>query len=211
MILKLIEKCLSHLYSDSMNPHEGANNNENIIMGNDANYTKEELIAKLKDIANDDAVHEPVMGARCYCPIPRKNARIRWKCPTCGKRHSYKSDNWSRSLKEELDLIERKVNLLKSLKADAKLEVFCYECMTENSISDMVRQTKDYPIFVFGFKAKDQSDWHKSIIHSADDLNILEAFLRNQRMYTVQRDRKFPIREDIAKIEKLTGLKLNND
>lgn len=177
--------------------------------------SRNELVERLKAIANEDV---PKMGrliALCYemsSPFTTKRA----VCDVCRSEILY--SEWDTA--SEVVKVVRKI---RNLGYDAKVEVICKKCAEEikmelnplaKSIDDKEWDMfKDFWIrdlnFLFYFRLSEQEDYHRVIVSMYSDFGALLALLENKPLFTDSRNKVYYLADEIDVIEFMTGLKLN--
>lgn len=165
--------------------------------------SKEELIEQLKTLANQE-VDQPIhMGAMCYSPARSESYTV--KCESCGK--EIEELGWRR----RANFIIRKINIIKCLGYDAKVERICSECATKLGVTYANgEQLSEYDLhYVFYFRTNEQEDYHLAASNSEDDYNAVIAFLKNEPTYTDDHDATHLIKDELDLIKYMTGISID--
>ncbi len=171
--------------------------------------TKEELIARLKEIAADSIKRDKMfMGAMCYSPAmpPIQYAN----CEMCGADITY--CDWH----SEGASIVNTVKDIAALGYDAKVEICCEECalrltkelnLRDKSILGSDGDYLLYPInYLFSFKPKDGEQYHLCIANDEDQYNSLYSLLTKKATYKDYRDAEHYIADEKDTLEYMTGI-----
>lgn len=164
--------------------------------------SREELIEQLKALANQKVDRPIRMGAMCYSPARHESYTV--KCESCGK--EIEEFAWRRAY---FNLI-RKINKIKCLGYDAKVERICSECATKLGVTDENgEQLSEYIHYVFYFRTKEQEDYHLAVSDNGDDYNAVIAFLKNEPTYTDDHDATRFIKDELDLIKYMTGISID--
>lgn len=166
--------------------------------------TKEELIEQLKALASQEIDQPMHMGAMCYSPAMPMPKEV--ECESCGKK--LEEFGWRQT---SGDKIKKKVNAIKRLGYDAKVEGLCAECAMKLGLTDEDGEPlSDYSLhYVFYFKTKEQEDYHLAVSNDEDEYNAVIAFLKNEPTYTDFYDATHPIKEELDLIKRMTGISID--
>lgn len=165
--------------------------------------SKEELIAQLKALSESET-HESIhMGAMCYSPAPPQAQKV--KCESCGK--IFVEHDWMRSRTG----IKKKVEEIKKLGYDVKVENVCAACASKLGIKDedgeALFEGRLYNVFYF--KTKDEEHYHVSESSDEDDYKAVLAFLKNEPTYTDYYDATHLIKDELDVIKRMTGISID--
>ena len=166
--------------------------------------SKEELIEQLKALARQEIDMPMHMGAMCYSPAMPTPKTV--KCESCGK--EIEEFGWRQT---NGDLIKKKVNEIKRLGYDAKVEALCSECAAKLGLTDEDGEPlREYCLHhVFYFKTKEQEEYHLAVSNNEDDYNAVIAFLKNEPTYTDYYDATHPIKDELDLIKRMTGISID--
>ncbi len=162
--------------------------------------SKEELIKQLKALAETEIPESIHMGAMCYSPVPPQAQKA--KCESCGK--VVEVFDWMECHSD----IKKRVEEIKALGYDAKVENVCATCATQLGIKDEDGE----PLFegrlynVFYFKTKDDEHYHVAESSDVDEYKAVLAFLKNEPTYTDYYDATHLIKEELDIIKRMTGI-----
>lgn len=165
--------------------------------------TKEELVEQLKAIANEETEVTMSMGAMCYSPAPPEPKKA--KCESCKKEITEMS--W---MSPGERTIRNKVQVIKELGYDAKVERLCSECTGKLGLKDEDGDTLgDYRLYyVFYFKTKEQDSYNIAIANCEEDYDAVIAFLKNEKTYTDYYDATHLIKDELPLIKRMTGISI---
>ena len=150
--------------------------------------SKEELIARLKEISADNS-EEEFMGAMCYSIAPPDFTFIpkHTNCEKCDADIEY---NGKYDDRERICEIVKKIV---GLGYDAKVEVCCEKCaeklVEEVHPKDKIQNDEDkyYYIssinYLFSFRLKDDDKYHMCIANDVEKYKLLLALLENKPYY----------------------------
>ena len=138
-----------------------------------------------------------------YSLYQKKKKKV--KCESCGK--IVEEYDWMRSRTG----IKKKVEEIKKLGYDAKVENVCAACATKLGIKDedgdALFEGRLYNVFYF--KAKDDEHYHLSESSDEDEYKAVLAFLKNEPTYTDYYDATHLIKEELDVIKKMTGISID--
>lgn len=165
--------------------------------------SKEVLIAQLKAISESETPESIHMGAMCYSPAPPQAQKV--KCESCGK--IVEEFDWMRSR----TAIKKRVEEIKKLGYDAKVENICATCATQLGIKDedgdALFEGRLYNVFYF--KTKDDEHYHVSESSDEDEYKAVLAFLKNEQTYTDYYDATHLIKDELDVIKRMTGISID--
>ena len=168
--------------------------------------SREELIKRLKEIANEEIkVEDNKLSAMCYSlAIP---PTLTFKCKECNKEMKdtmYESDyKWMRKTIYEI----------RNLGYDAKIKVLCEECLIKEIESGKyICNIDDFknrePLFCFYFRTNENEKYHLAESDNSSDYDIVLKFLKDKRKWE-KFDGTVLLKDRIYTIEQMTGLKLS--
>ncbi len=171
--------------------------------------TKEELIARLKEIAADSVDRNEIfMVAMCYDTVAPPIVHA--KCEICGADITYR--DW---YSKEASIVNT-VKDIAALGYDAKVEICCEECALrlakELNLRDksILGSDGDYllnPInYLFSFKPKDGEQYHLCIANDEDQYNSLYSLLTKKATYKDYRNAEHYIADEKDTLEYMTGI-----
>ena len=162
--------------------------------------SKEELIAQLKTLSQYETSESFHMGAMCYETVYSPLCEV--KCESCGK--VVEEHDWM----GRLDGIKNKVEEIKKLGYDVKVEYLCGVCATKLGLKgeDGNSLLDGQIYYVFFFKTKDEEQYHIAESSDEDEYKAVLAFLKNEPTYTNYYDVTHLIKDELDVIEKLTGI-----
>ena len=165
--------------------------------------SKEELIAQIKALSESETPGSSHMGAMCYYPAPPQTQKV--KCESCGK--TVEEYDWMRSRTG----IKKRVEEIKKLGYDAKVENICAACATKLGIKgeegDALFEGRLYNVFYF--KTKDDEHYHVSESSDEDEYKAVLAFLKNEPTYTDYYDATHLIKDELDVIKRMTGISID--
>lgn len=168
--------------------------------------SREELIKRLKEIANEEIkVENNKLSAMCYSlAIP---PTLTFKCEECNKEMKdtmYESDyKWMRKTIYEI----------RNLGYDAKIKVLCEECLIKEIESGKyICNIDDFknrePLFCFYFRTNENEKYHLAESYNSYNYDIVLKFLKDVRKWE-KRGMTQLLKDEIYTIERMTGLKLS--
>ncbi len=175
--------------------------------------SKEELVARLKAMAADDAPKVRHMGAMCYSIIEPPEKHL--ICDMCGNIVRYHSWNHERVIEI--------VDEMKKLGYDAKVETVCENCaqkLKDELYPDMKKpgddgydEFKDILIFdinhIFYFRTSPDEDYHRAIAYHPGEYKPLLSLMQNNSSYFSDQMRSKFVDEEIEALEFMTGIKFD--
>lgn len=181
--------------------------------------SKEELIARLKAIANDETPREVSNGAMCYCPRSLYEEEKHIKCDICGSDTVYTVYFTGDRHKSILAQVKR----IADLGYDVKVESICESCAEKlknelypNSKScgdEGFDWEKDICLcgvnHVFYFRSSDEEEYHRAIADNIYKYEALLTLLENKPMYYDNYDNNYYIADEIDTLEFMTGIKFD--
>lgn len=173
------------------------------------NLSKDELIAQLKDIAEQEVNAPRTLhrNAMCYSIDPPRAVSV--KCEECGKPvviGSYLDDH---------SYISRIVESIRKLGYEANVKGLCLECAKKKHIEPMLLargpRHGQYDLgeyyHLFSFKPKDKDDFIYSITNDSLDYIVLQAFLENKTDFVYEED-IIRIKDELPIIQMMAGIAL---
>jgi len=184
--------------------------------------TKEDLIKRLKALADDQTEYPMSEGAMCYEPSVCENIKI--PCERCKEKFSVSS--WDDNDYKEILRLVKKMN---AYGVDAKVERICRNCIEKMGIDvsscyvfsddgmwDEKTQREHFSMdgiglleCVFYFKTSEQENYHIAIAPYVDYYNAVLAFLAGEPTYDDRYDQTHLVRDEIRIIEQMTGITPN--
>lgn len=166
-------------------------------------FSKKQIELKLKKLANTPPPSDLAVGAMCYSPRMNDTTNFEYICPVCGEKTIYSDigNNWEwsvESLEQNLWASRREVAKIKGVNIKLDETQFCKHCGVNHD---------KMPELCLLVNIGGESDTTKSCGVSSDDIQILREFLDGNLKHTDSYDYEYPLVDDIATIEKLTGLK----
>ena len=161
---------------------------------NDQHADSLRLEKRLKELSQTKYAGELAMGAMCYDPaIPMYADYV---CPYCNDTVKEKYNGW---MIYNINNIEEIVNQIKAKGYDVVLDKteFCPHCN---------KKSIEYPELIFKFRFSAQADYHVSKSNINYEYCCLLAFLSNQDTFTNEYDYEYALHDNIAIIQKMTGL-----
>ena len=164
------------------------------IVANNLNTDSIKLEQRLKELFQTEYSGELAWGAMCYEPMAP--AHVDYVCSHCGEIIKEKLDNWMVFTINKIDEI---VTRIKNLGYDVVLDKteFCPHC----SKSDIENAE-----LVFKMRFSIKADYHIAKSNIINDYLCLLAFLSNQDTYSDTWDYEYTLHDNIAIIQKMTGL-----
>ncbi|MBP5548006.1 MAG: hypothetical protein J6X58_03825 [Bacteroidales bacterium] len=168
--------------------------------------SREELVARLKEVAKDKTEFQPHIGAMCYEPM--MPCMQEGECEHCGKKYEF--FDYDSNGVWEFEMLRD----IASLGYDVMLEYWCDECVAASNLRDGNDDLpNDYEPhghnMVLFFRLNEQEPYHVSLLKDYRDLQVLKAFLFNKRSFTGSFDSKVPLRSKLDRIEKMIGIKID--
>ena len=157
--------------------------------------TKDELIARLKDISTREVLIPPFEGAMCYQTAMCDTKKV--KCQICG--HYVLKDTFFCDERKTITKIVKHIN---QLGYDAKTEFRCGKCMQKvfNKITDSG--------IIFYFKAKGDKSYHKTVSDDSCDYMAVSALLEDEETFLGSRDEVLLLKDNVKIIKRMTGIKI---
>ena len=155
--------------------------------------TKEQIIEKLKNLANTEAPSELSAGAMCYKTAAPPN-RAEYVCPVCGTKTLY-TDAMAR-------IIDREIPECRSLADSSMLSLtldekqFCKKCSP--GITD--------PKLCIDFKFAGDTIKHEVCEINAEDMKLLNEFLKGKLTHKDSYDYETPLKNYISRLENILDL-----
>lgn len=170
--------------------------------------SKEELVERLKAIADDDSPREDDgMIAMCYSPSMPPIQKT--KCDICGSEICYMG--WGD------DKISDYVKGIASLGYDVKVETVCESC-AEKIKKEIYPNTKPDDVddiwlseinHIFFFRTSADEEYHRAIANDESQYRTLLAFLQNEKKYYNEYHECNYLADEIDTIKFMTGIKLD--
>ena len=181
-----------------------------IGMNNGRVESKEKLRERLTEVAMHPTEFYYFDGAMCYSPIiPNKEAVIKHKCPTCGTIHKYKEKFYeypSDRYAIEEERIGKYVDEIKALGYDVSVENMCFRCYKEKYGKDGIGLS----LSVFHFMHVDEDTDIINVVDS-DELYVLAEFLKGNNAYKGYHDETTWINKKRNVVERLLGIKIEEE
>lgn len=176
--------------------------------------SKEELIERLKAIAEEEVPEIRNFGAMCYEQMAPP--LLEDTCDRCG--NTIKFIGWRNG---DIPAIVQKIA---NLGYDAKVETLCEECCAKikeelyPGIEDEIKIDDEHHIWVscigrnylFYFRTKDSEPYHKAIADSYYYYQAVLAFLEGKSSYRGDHDEDNFLTEEMYILEFMTGLKIDD-
>ena len=164
------------------------------IDDNNMNPDSIKLEQRLKELSQTKYTGELTWGAMCYDPMAP--AYMDYICSHCGETIKEKHNNWMVFAINQIDEI---VTRIKKLSYDVVLDKteFCPYC----SKSDI-----ENPELIFKMRFSTKANYHIAKSNITNEYLCLLAFLSNQDTYLNVFDYEFALHDNIAIIQKMTGL-----
>lgn len=214
-IMKVNKPFLFEIVEESTNMvlFSGVVNNIESIIIPKKGLSKDELIARLKEISADNSKRNEIdMGAMCYSPaaLPIEHA----ECEICGADIAY--ENWH----GEHDEIYKTIRKIVALGYDAKVKICCMKCAEQLAeefypeyeiLSDDNHDYYNSPNlgkinYLFSFKPKDEDKYHSCIANDEVQYKSLLALLENRTTYTDYYDSLRFVADEKDLLEYMTGI-----
>ncbi len=157
--------------------------------------TKDELIARLKEISTRGVLIAPLEGAMCYSPSFSETKKV--KCQICG--HYVLKYNFFCDERKTITKIVKHIN---QLGYDAKTEFRCEKCMQK------VFNNKTDSGIIFYFKAKGDKSYHKTVSDDSCDYMAVGALLEDEEIFLGSRDEVLLLKDNVKIIKRMTGIKI---
>ena len=175
---------------------------EVIGLTNHKTETKEELKARLAELAKTAPEKTLYRRVMCYCPaIPRGIITITHKCENCGAQHTYKKGDYGHGASERYAREEQEINVyvdaIKELGYDIKVKHMCPTCFKK----EYNKEETYISIHVLYFKhlGEDKYRWY---IVSVEVCRALLGFLRGD----IASEYPYEMRRYIGIIKNILGI-----
>lgn len=128
------------------------------------------------------------------------------KCESCGK--EIEESCWGQG---NVNLIQKKIGVIKHLGYDVKVENVCSECAAKLGVTGEEGEllSENSLHFIFYFKTKEQAEFHLATSNSEDDYNAVIAFLKNEPTYTDYYDATRLVKDKLDLIKYMTGISID--
>jgi hypothetical protein len=152
------------------------------------------LEQRLRELAQTEYKGELAWGAMCYDPAMPEY--MDYCCSYCGDTVKEKYNNWTIY---NINQIEDIVYKIKILSYDAVLDKteLCPKCS---------KMDIENPELIFKFRFSTKANYHVARSNIANEYRCLLAFLSNQDTFTGTYDEEYALHDNIAIIQKMTGL-----
>lgn len=168
--------------------------------------SREELIKRLKEIANEEIkIENNGISAMCYCPaIP---PTLTFKCEECNTKMEYSMYEY------KYKWMHKTIKEIRNLGYDAKIKVLCSDCLIKEIESgEYICNSNNFgnwrPLFCFYFRTNKNEKYHLAESNDSSDYDIVLKFLKDKRKWE-KFDRTVLLKDRIYTIEQMTGLKLS--
>jgi len=164
------------------------------IVVNNMNADSIKLEKRLLELYQTEYNGELTWGAMCYAPI--EPAYMDYVCSYCGETIKEKLNNW---MVFNINQIEEIVSRIKNSGYDVVLDKteFCPHC----SKSDIENSE-----LIFKMRFSSKADYHVARSNIINEYLCLLAFLTNRDTYSDAWDDEHALHDNIAIIQKMTGL-----
>jgi len=152
------------------------------------------LEQRLKELSQTEYTGELAWGAMCYkIAMP---VYVDYSCPYCDDTIKEKYNNWTIYMINQIDDI---VEQIKTLGYDAVLDKteFCPKCSKKNI---------ENPELIFKFRFSSKANYHVARSNIVNEYQCLLAFLSGQDKYAGAQGQEYALHDNIAIIQKMTGL-----
>ena len=166
--------------------------NEPIVNNSSADSIK--LEERLKALSQTEYTAQLAMGAMCYEPaVPEY---VDYVCSYCGNTIKEKYDDWQIY---EMNRIENIVKQIKEQGYDVVLDKteFCSHC-SKKEIA--------YPELIFKIRFSENADYHTVKSNISSEYQCLLSFISNEKTFFDDYDYESSLSDNIAIIQKMTGL-----
>jgi len=152
------------------------------------------LEQRLMELSQTKYTGKLAWGAMCYDPAMPEY--MDYGCPYCGETIKEKYNSWTIF---NINQIEEIVGRIKALGYDVVLDKteFCPKCSKKNI---------EYPELIFQFRFSPKANYHVARSNIVNEYQCLLAFLSDQDKYSGARGEEYAIHDNIAIIQKMTGL-----
>ena len=152
------------------------------------------LEQRLRELSQTKYSGELAWGAMCY--LIAISEYMDFNCPHCRNTIKGKLDNWTIYIINRIDEI---VNRIKSLGYDVVLDKteFCPKCSKMNIVN---------PELIFKMRFSSKANYHIARSNIVNEYQCLLAFLLNQDKYAGAQGEEYALHDNIAIIQKMTGL-----
>ena len=150
------------------------------------------LEQRLKELSKTKYTGELAWGAMCYSPAMLEF--LEHVCPYCGDTKKWGYGTWM-----FINHIEEIVTRIKTLGYDVVLDKteFCPQCSKMNI---------EKPKLIFKIRYSTKSSYHIARSNIVNEYLCLLAFLSNQDKYSGETEQEYALYDNIAIIQKMTGL-----
>lgn len=156
--------------------------------------SREELAARLAELAKDDTPVELRPGAMCYSPAG-PGASAEYICPKCGERTVY---DGMRAWQVSWNLVgaRRMVDTVQGIRVELLENEFCRKCqpeVTQPRLGLAIHlRDEDMPRIVWDV--------------SPDDIDLLAEFMAGERKHSDTQDFESPLRDHISRLAEILGI-----
>ncbi len=173
--------------------------------------SRDELRAKLDELAKSPPPEELAHGAMCYKIGPRP-VRTEYVCPTCQSKSVYGKDSQMdmlglfRSLwPGRIHRLIKRVYLRKCLEEDLKAISDLKLSVDESELCVICKPSVSSPSLTLVVEYED-GRVHRYRGLERRDLHLIQQLLVGAHKYQGNRGREFPLKEQIPRLKKLLGL-----
>ena len=165
-----------------------------IDVNNNMNPDSIKLEQRLKELSQTNYTGELAWGAMCYDPMAP--AYMDYTCSHCGEIIKEKYDNW---IVFTINKIDEIVTRIKNLGYDVVLDKmeFCPNCS---------KNDHENPELIFKMRFSTKAHYHIAKSNIINEYLCLLAFLSNQDTYLDTFNNEYALHDNIAIIQKMTGL-----
>jgi hypothetical protein len=155
--------------------------------------SREELAARLAELARDDTPLDLHTGAMCYSPAAPGPA-VEYTCPKCGGKTVY--DGMKAWQVEQVSRARRMTDAVQGIRVELVEDQFCRKCQP-----DVTNPQLGLAVYLRGEEAP-RVLW--SI--SPDDIDLLAEFMAGERKHSDAQDSESPLRDHIARLAEILGI-----
>jgi hypothetical protein len=168
-----------------------------------AMFSREQIDAKLKRLAESPAPSKLAYGAECYEIAYRDHKVYEYYCPVCGEKTIYKKELGPDqsyiigSLEDQLFACRNEIQKVKGIHIGLDETEFCAHCKPN---------TKEPKLYLL-VNIAGQTDTVRISRFSALDIRLIQEFLDDKLVHQDDQNSESPLKDNIERIKDLLGLK----
>jgi hypothetical protein len=160
-------------------------------------FTREQIIEKLKALANSEAPTNLSTGAMCY-KVAAPPSRAEYVCPICGTKTLY-TDDYARIIDREIPQCRTFADSTGTLGINLDEKQFCKKCSPG---------VKD-PQLCIDFKYADDTTKHSVCGINANDMKLIFEFLKGRDKHKDSYDSETPLKNYVGRLKEVLDVKEN--